>query len=76
MFIYRAEYYEGRKEPRPNTPEHLEWQERMNEVTGVAEVIIGKQRHGPTGTVELQFNPNLTKFGTLVREDHLPDFHD
>jgi len=76
MFIYREEYYLGRKEPRPNTPEHLEWQDQMDQVTGVAEVIIGKQRHGPTGAVELQFIANLTKFGNLVRDDHLPDFHD
>ena len=76
MFIYREEYYLGRKEPRPNTPEHLEWQDQMDQVTGVAEVIIGKQRHGPTGTVNLHFNPNLTKFGNLVKDDHLPDFHD
>jgi len=76
MFIYREEYYLGRKEPRPNTPEHLEWQDQMDQVTGVTEVIIGKQRHGPTGTVALQFTANLTKFGNLVRDDHLPDFHD
>jgi len=76
MFIYREEYYLGRKEPRPNTPEHLEWQDQMDQVTGVTEVIIGKQRHGPTGTVELQFTANLTRFGNLVRDDHLPDFHD
>ncbi|WP_119391335.1 replicative DNA helicase [Taklimakanibacter lacteus] len=73
LFIYREEYYLARTEPRPNTPEHFEWQEKMNRVTGIAEVIIGKQRHGPTGIVELQFDASLTKFQDLVKADHLPE---
>ncbi len=73
LFIYREEYYLTRKEPRPNTPEHQTWQDEMDRVTGVAEVIIGKQRHGPTGIVELQFDATLTKFQNLVRSDHLPE---
>jgi replicative DNA helicase len=73
LFIYREEYYLARSQPRPNTPEHLEWQEKNDRVTGVAEIIIGKQRHGPTGTVELQFDAQLTKFQDLVKPDHLPE---
>jgi len=73
LFIYREEYYLQRTQPRPNTPEHLEWQEKNDRVTGIAEVIIGKQRHGPTGTVELQFDAQLTKFQDLVKSDHLPE---
>ncbi len=73
LFIFREEYYLGRKEPRPNTPEHLDWQEEMERVTGLAEVIIGKQRHGPTGTISLQFDANLTKFQNLATEDYLPE---
>ncbi|MGE0005232.1 MAG: replicative DNA helicase [Parvibaculaceae bacterium] len=73
LFIYREEYYLARSQPRPNTPEHLEWQEKNDRVTGIAEVIIGKQRHGPTGTVELQFDAQLTKFQDLVKSDHLPE---
>jgi replicative DNA helicase len=72
MFIYREEYYLQRKEPRPGTPEHEAWQDEMNRALGVAEVIIGKQRHGPTGVVQLQFEAQLTKFQNLTREDHLP----
>ena len=45
----------------------------MDKVTGVAEVIIGKQRHGPTGIVELQFDASLTKFQNLIRADYLPE---
>jgi replicative DNA helicase len=73
MFIYREEYYLARKEPKPGSTEHHEWQEQMDKVNGVAEVIIGKQRHGPTGIVELQFEAALTKFQNLVRSDYLPE---
>ena len=73
LFIYREEYYLGRKEPRPGTPDHVTWQDEMNRVTGIAEVIIGKQRHGPTGTVPLQFEASLTKFSNLATADYLPE---
>ena len=73
LFVYREEYYLARKEPRPNTQEHFDWREQMNRVNGIAEVIIGKQRHGPTGIVELQFEASLTKFQNLVRTDYLPE---
>jgi replicative DNA helicase len=76
LFIYREEYYLARKEPRPNTPEHLVWQEEMDKVTNVAEVIIGKQRHGPTGAVQLHFNAMLTKFDNLARDEALPERFD
>ena len=68
MFIYRESYYKGRTEPREGTPEHLTWQEDMDHIRNLAEVIIGKQRHGPIGTVKLHFNEDLTKFGNLARE--------
>ncbi|NNE24437.1 MAG: replicative DNA helicase [Rhizobiales bacterium] len=73
MFIYREEYYLGRQEPRPGTPEHFEWQEQMERATGITDIIIGKQRHGPTGTIQLQFDANLTRFGNLIADDHLPE---
>ena len=71
MFVYREEYYLKRKEPRPGTEEHLKWQTDMETVHGKAEVIIGKQRHGPTGTVELQFKAEMTRFANLA-EGRLP----
>jgi replicative DNA helicase len=72
LFVYREEYYLGNKEPKEGTQEHLEWQAEMEKVHGRAEVIIAKQRHGPTGTVQLQFQANLTRFSDLAREDYLP----
>ena len=62
MFVYREAYYLERKEPRPATVEHAEWQAKMNEVSNLAEIIIGKQRHGPTGNIRLEFEPMFTKF--------------
>jgi replicative DNA helicase len=73
LFIYRDEYYLKNKEPKEGTPEHLAWQGEMEKVHGRAEVIIGKQRHGPTGTVQLTFEAQYTRFGNLARADYLPE---
>jgi len=73
IFVFREEYYLANKEPRPGTPEHEKWQLDMSLVHGKAEVIIGKQRHGPTGTVELHFEGQFTRFSDLARENHLPE---
>jgi len=62
LFVYREEYYLMNKEPRPGTAEYEAWQTAMAAVHGKAEVIIGKQRHGPTGTVNLQFEAEVTRF--------------
>ena len=64
LFVYREEYYLKNKEPRPGTEEHIDWMAQMESAHGRAEVIIGKQRHGPTGTVELQFDAEVTRFST------------
>jgi len=73
MFVFREEYYLERSQPRENTDEHRQWQEAMNSVTGKADVIIGKQRHGPTGTVTLQFTPEFTRFSNLAASERLPE---
>jgi replicative DNA helicase len=73
MFVFREEYYLANKEPRAGTPEHDKWRTDMDAVHGKAEVIIGKQRHGPTGTVQLQFEGEVTRFSNLASEERLPD---
>ncbi|MGB0658615.1 MAG: replicative DNA helicase [Mangrovicoccus sp.] len=68
MFVYREEYYKEREKPSEDRLEEMaKWQENMERVHGKAEVIIGKQRHGPIGTVELSFEGRFTRFGNLVK---------
>jgi replicative DNA helicase len=73
LFVFREEYYLANKEPRAGTPEYEKWQLDMSLVHGKAEVIIGKQRHGPTGTVELHFDAAVTRFGDLAPDGQLPE---
>ena len=73
LFIFREEYYLSNKEPRPGSDEYIKWQTEMAAVHGQAEIIIGKQRHGPTGTVKLQFDAAVTRFDNLAREDQVPE---
>jgi replicative DNA helicase len=68
MFIYREAYYLSRSPPNEGTAEHLAWQEKLDPVRNLAQIIIGKQRHGPIGTVNLHFNEDLTKFSNWARE--------
>ncbi len=73
MFVFREEYYLKNKEPKMGTEEYFKWQTEMEQAHGKAEVIIGKQRHGPTGTVPLAFQADITRFGNLAEEDKLPE---
>ena len=73
MFVFREEYYVKNKEPKPGTEEHLKWQTDMERIHGRAEVIIGKQRHGPTGMIPLHFDANITRFSNLAIEGNLPE---
>ena len=68
MFIYRESYYLSRTEPREGTEEHFKWQEQMDQVRGLAEIVIGKQRHGPIGKVDLHFEEKFTKFSNLAHD--------
>ena len=67
MFVYREEYYLERKQPKLGSIEHAEWQSKMNDVTGLADIILGKQRHGPTGTIKVEFEGIYTKFKDLSK---------
>ena len=65
LFVYREAYYKEREKPREDTPEYLAWEEEFRRIEKVAEVIIGKQRHGPIGSAKLAFDGMLTKFTDL-----------
>ncbi len=81
MFVYRENYYLQNEEPQQKpseTPEHLqkrmeEWEARKRATQNLSEVIIGKQRHGPTGTVQLFWNGDFAQFGNLAKEEYLPE---
>ena len=81
MFVYREEYYLDKSEPTQRDNENQEsfnerftkWQDRRNIAEGKAEIIISKQRHGPTGIVQVQFEAKFTRFMDLVQNDKLPD---
>ena len=62
MFVFREQYYLEKQEPKPGTAEHVEWQEKMSQIHNEAEILIGKQRHGPTGVIKLEFESAFTKF--------------
>jgi len=67
MFVYREAYYLENKQPKLGSIEHAEWQSKMNDVNGLADIILGKQRHGPTGTIKVEFEGIYTKFKDLNR---------
>ena len=68
LFVYREEYYKEREKPSDHDLEKMAvWQEEMDRLHGRAELILGKQRHGPIGTVELSFEGKFTRFGNLVK---------
>tara|TARA_A100001015_G_scaffold242642_1_gene277262 strand:+ start:276 stop:1700 length:1425 start_codon:yes stop_codon:yes gene_type:complete len=65
LFVFREEYYEEKKQPKLGSIEHAEWQSKMSDIAGLAEILIGKQRHGPTGNVQVEFEGMYTKFKDL-----------
>ena len=77
MFVYREEYYLQRGEPTRRAEEndqrfnerHDAWKQRCEQTYGKAEVIVAKQRHGPTGVVRLAFEGSLTKFDNLAADE-------
>jgi replicative DNA helicase len=84
MFVFRQNYYIHNSEPKRQENEseetflkkHADWEIRDRQTANLAEVIIGKQRHGPTGTVKLYWNGEFTQFGNLAEDDRLPQKND
>jgi replicative DNA helicase len=68
LFVFREEYYLQNKKPKEGTDDFFKWQADIAQVHGKAEVIIGKQRHGPTGTIDLHFDGNVTRFSDLATD--------
>ncbi len=67
LFVFREEYYVKNEEPRDEfDPKYEEWKQRFDKVKGSADVIVAKQRHGPTGTVRLAFQAEFTRFSDLA----------
>ncbi len=73
LFVYREEYYLKNEEPKFGSLEHMKWIETMDKVFGKADVIVAKQRHGPTGIVPLAFQSSFTRFSDLEDIDYLPE---
>ncbi|MBH66899.1 MAG: replicative DNA helicase [Rhodospirillaceae bacterium] len=84
MFVFREEYYLDKLEPvqRPEEGDdrfherHDKWMDLRNRAHGKAEVIIGKQRHGPTGTITLHFHGPTTRFSDFIADERLPERHE
>ncbi|PIT70041.1 replicative DNA helicase [Bartonella tribocorum] len=73
LFVYREEYYFKNEEPKLGTLEHEKWQDEMDKIMGKADVIVAKQRHGPTGIVSLAFQSDFTRFSDLADSNYLPE---
>ena len=73
LFVYREEYYKERENPGEGKNGFGEWQANMEEIHNLAEVIVGKQRHGPTGTVKLHFESEITHFTDRADPGRLPE---
>ncbi len=81
MFVYREEYYLDKSEPQQKDNETNEkynerydnWTKKLENISGLAEIIIAKQRHGPVGNVTVQFESRLTKFHDPISSEQLPN---
>ena len=69
MFIFREEYYLEKSAPTPGTADFMEWQQKMEKIHGQADLLISKQRHGPTGNIKLSFESKFTRFGNFISNE-------
>ena len=81
VFVYREEYYLNKREPEQDLRESIEeynskheaWIQKMQSAENKAEIIVAKQRHGPTGSVNVHFEKRFTHFTDLKESMELPD---
>jgi replicative DNA helicase len=73
LFIYREDYYLAARQPGDDHPDFQQWQEEMQRVYGLAEILVAKQRHGSTGKVRVRFDSKITKFSDLVDDGYMPE---
>ena len=71
-YLYETlmEYYLEKNAPAPGTADFIEWQQKMDEIHAQADLLIMKQRHGPTGNIKLSFDAKYTRFGNFISKDH------
>lgn len=67
LFLYREEYYLRRKEPSPGDPKYSEWQQKLDKVHNIAEIIVAKHRNGSVGNVQLYYVDKFSSIGNLER---------
>ena len=75
MFLYREEYYELRKQPAEGTAKHVEWQQKMNSISNIADILVSKQRNGPIGNIKLFFESEKGKFKDYTAKYNPADFN-
>ncbi|MGI9392542.1 MAG: replicative DNA helicase [Parvibaculales bacterium] len=76
MFVYREAYYKENEKPQEGTEEFIQWQQDMDKLHGKAKLIIGKNRHGPTRSIDLAFEAQFTRFSDYIGDEYLPEAKD
>jgi replicative DNA helicase len=72
MFIYRESYYKEREKPSEDNYEEMrKWQEDMEKIRNVSEIMIAKNRNGPINNVRLFFDNNTTRFGDFAGDAYV-----
>lgn len=71
IFPYREEYYLARSEPRPNTTEHMDWQDAMAKCAGKMQLFVEKHRMGRTGTCDVEQDLRINLITDIHQDENL-----